>query len=252
MYPFSTWSVIISLLLGIPAIVILIYTLVKAEHLDVCDNNYILANCIEFAVYAIDIAFVIYSVRKIGEGFYRTYETEEKPHAIGSEVVKFLCFDFFVLFFIFFYFASLAWDVVMLVWANSDNDACEDQYEGVLEATNFFAGWHIAMMFMGVFWFLMALCLLSFSESRIVKPFLKFCICGMDFMQKEKERRRQLGRERRDKYHRENQIHQNQHEPVTYYPPDMENHAHKRAPVDPYNNASAYPVNNSRHPDTEK
>lgn len=71
-------------------------------------------------------------------------------------------------------------------------------------------------------------------------------------MEKEKERRRQLGRERRDKYHKENEIHHHHNQPSHYHPPEMESHAHTRPPADPYNNASTYPVDNSRHPDMEK
>lgn len=140
-------------MLGIPAIIILIYVLSDTDHVDNCDNNYVIANVIEFINYALMIAFVIYAVRKIGEGYYRAFEKYEQPDSILGEVGRFLCYDFIVLIFIAFAIWTFVWDIVVLAWAGDENKYCEDEHGGVLAATRFMAGWHIAMIFFGLFLF---------------------------------------------------------------------------------------------------
>lgn len=109
-------------MLGIPTIVILIYILVDTDHLDYCEYNYVVANVIEFVNYVLTIAFVIYSVKRIGEGYYKAYERHENPNSIGKEVLKFLCYDIIVLLFVFFFIWTFIWDIIVLAWANNEND----------------------------------------------------------------------------------------------------------------------------------
>lgn len=139
----------------------MIVTVANTDHVDHCDHNYIVANLVCFGIYVVDIVFVIYSVKKIGEGYFKSYERHGNNQSIASEVVKFLCYDIFVLLFILFALFAFAWNIVMLVWTNDENPYCEEEEEGILTATEFMAGWHITMMFIGLGFFVLVLCFLS-------------------------------------------------------------------------------------------
>lgn len=198
--PFSTCSVLFSLLLGIPALIIAIYTTSESEHTDYCENNYILANWIQFANYFITIAFTIYAVYKIGEGYYRAYEKDPKPKGLHSQIWKFLCYDFVMLLFIFFYIWTWVWDIIVLVWVGQEEDVCTDNWEGVIAATIFLAVWHMCLMLLACCWFPCVVGMLGLSERSWVRPFLSACICGMKQMEDERQRRIELGRAARGKH----------------------------------------------------
>jgi hypothetical protein len=195
-------------MLGIPAIIILIYILSDTDHVDNCKHNYVVANVVEFINYALMIAFIIYAVRKIGEGYYRAFEKYENPDSIFSEVGRFLCYDFIVLFFIVFAIWTFVFDIVVLVWTGDEYKYCEDEHDGILTATNFMAGWHIAMLFFGLFLFIFALCLLTCAENSLAKPFVICCLCGYEDIEREKRRRRQKALENQQKM--QNDRHQEQ------------------------------------------
>mmetsp|Transcript_11297 Transcript_11297/g.11251 ORF Transcript_11297/g.11251 Transcript_11297/m.11251 type:complete len:98 (+) Transcript_11297:195-488(+) len=93
----------------------------KSEHTDWCEHNYVVAMIISIINFIITVAFVIYSVRKIGEGYFKAYEKYQNPNSIAKEVWKFICKDFVVLFFIVFYIWTFVWDCIILAWTNDEN-----------------------------------------------------------------------------------------------------------------------------------
>ncbi len=99
----------------------MIYVLSKSDHTDVCDNNYMIATVVEFINYILTVAFVIYAVRKIGEGYFKAYEKYQNPDSIAKEVWRFLCTDIIVLLFIVFYIWTFVWDCIVLAWTGDEN-----------------------------------------------------------------------------------------------------------------------------------
>lgn len=209
--PFSTCSILFAMALAIPAIVILIYVLSESDHTDHCDKNYIIANVIEFINYVATIAFVIYCVKRIGEGYFKAFEKSAMPNSISKEVMKFVCYDVIVLIFIFFYIWTIVWDCIVFAWTSNENDYCDEEYDGVIAASNFMAAWHLCMTVCFFFFFVIVLCCLSCAENSFARPFVSCCVCGYDNIEKEKRRRRQKALENDQKRMEENkQQQQNQ------------------------------------------
>jgi len=229
-------------MLGIPAIVIFIYMLGETEHSDFWEHNYTVANAVAFANYILTIAFVIYAVRKIGEGYYRAYEKQQNPK-IMSEVVKFLWYDFIVLFFILFAIWTFAWDIVMLTWTTDENEFCEEEFDGLITATEFMAGWHMTMLFVGMFFFILALWLLSCAENSLAKPFVSCFVCGFDNIEKEKNRRRQIALEKNQNNKHDEPNNQNGYNqtPQNQYNQPPQDQYNQAPPPSQYNNSYPQP-----------
>jgi len=98
----------------------MVYVMSESDHTDWCDHNYTIATLIAFLNYCLTIAFVIYSVRKIGEGYFRAYEKYENPNSIATEVWRFICKDIIVLIFIAFYIWTFVWDCVIFSFTGDE------------------------------------------------------------------------------------------------------------------------------------
>uniref|UniRef100_A0A7S3NQP5 Uncharacterized protein n=1 Tax=Euplotes crassus TaxID=5936 RepID=A0A7S3NQP5_EUPCR len=119
----------------------------------------------------------------------------------------------------------------------------------------------MAMTIVGFFFFVILLCLLACAENECVKPFIGFCLCGYDNIEKEKRRRRQMAvdrdNQRNEEMKEQNRMNQPQYNPTApghntnhpqgytpqpSGPPVMPNHPYNPAgPAnDPY--ANAYPA----------
>lgn len=65
------------------------------------------------------------------------------------------------------------------------------------------AAWHMIMTIVGMSFFIILLFLLSCAENEFIKPFVSFCLCGYDNIEKEKRRRRQLALQKGDQRNEE-------------------------------------------------
>ena len=170
--PFSTCSIVFSILLAIPAVIIFFYAIGDTSYNKHWDYSYIAANVVAFFNYVIDIIFVIYAFKRIGEGYYKAFEKENNPNSIPGKVWRFIGYYIFFLIFVILFIFSFIWDIIILAWANNDNAYWENNYGGILSATKFMGGWHIAMMMVGVLLFWLIFWLLSLGENTFAKPLL--------------------------------------------------------------------------------
>jgi hypothetical protein len=160
----------------------------------------------------------------------------------------------------------------MFAWSGEDKDniVCDKEFGGVLSASNFMAGWHMAMTIMGLCIFCFMVCILSCADNSYAKPFISCCVCGYDNIENEKRRRRAKAMENQNRRNEEakHQGHgqqpyapsgpagQQNYAPQNYHPQPMHEQPYNPsgASKDPYanqNNAGGYPSPQPMHYDAQ-
>lgn len=185
--PFSNYSIIISFLYTLPAIVFaVIGGLYLSDSRKVCKYEHSIILLSQAFAYSLHILFCFYAVCRIGSAYLKMIFLRGKHDSmmggtgIYQGLCKFICYDFIVLYYILFSVIHFGMDIVQITFVGVDTKVCREEYAGLISTAVIAAGWHMILTVVSTLLFSCIVFNVSLSENYCCGKILGICNLKQD------------------------------------------------------------------------